>query len=367
MKKQKVLLIADSNMSLSGVPVVFMSIVKQLQDKYCFDIIVLKDNDMFFEKEFLSYGGKVFSFNCPKPDNFFKKLYWLTIKYPNEVKKFLKNKISLNEYAILHSFHEGFSYPFIKEAKNAGITKRILHVCSASSAYPAKKTIKQRLLNSYQRKAMDYCTDIIFVSNQALSLNDYKGKGKVLYSYYDNERCDQIIKCKHDNLVLTQIGTFSKRKNQMFSLSVLKNVIKDIPSAKLIIVGKELEQGYLNLMEEYIMDNCLQNNVLFYKPDFDKTLLISETSYILYPSIMESFGLVLIESQSNGVHCFANKNLPEDTDMGNVDFLMLDTKTWADKIIDFYKQNKNKRKEPINKNRFDVKQFKATLEAIYNH
>ena len=41
---KKILLIADSNMSLSGVPVVYMSIVRQLHSEYTFDIIVLKDN-----------------------------------------------------------------------------------------------------------------------------------------------------------------------------------------------------------------------------------------------------------------------------------------------------------------------------------
>ena len=69
-RMKNVLLIADSNMSLSGVPVVFMSIVRNLHKEYHFDIIVLKDNDMYFEKEFLSYGGKIFRFQFNKPSGF---------------------------------------------------------------------------------------------------------------------------------------------------------------------------------------------------------------------------------------------------------------------------------------------------------
>ena len=364
---KKVLLIADSNMSLSGVPVVFMSIVRQLHKEYSFDIIVLKDNDMYFEKEFLSYGGKVIRFKCEKPDSFFSKLKWLLFTYPREVKSFLNKNIDLKEYSVIHSFHEGFSFPFLKAAKKAGVKNRILHICSAKSAYPLEKTFSQSLFNWYQKKAMRCCSNIVFVSQRSLELNDYKNKGVVLYNIYDESKFSKIAQCNHNNIVLTQIATYSFRKNQLFSLEVLKLIKKTIPSVKLNIVGKELEEGYLDKMNKYIADNELNSNVVFCGNLIDRNELNKDTSYLIYPSTMESFGLVLIESQACGIHCFANKGIPNDADMGNVDFIELDVRLWADSIVNYFIQNGNKRKEPINKEKFSQSQFKQTLSTLYKN
>lgn len=365
MEKKKVLLVADSNMSLSGVPVVFMSIVRLLSDEYQFDIIVLKDNDMYFEKEFLTYGGKVFRFNCPKPNNFFKKFFWLTTKYYKTVKSFLNKDIDLKQYTAIHSFHEGFSYPFLKEAMRAGVSKRILHICSAKSAYPKDKTFSQLMFDWYQKKAMKCCTNIAFVSQKSLELNNYKDKGVVLYNIYDENKFGEITECTHNNLVLTQIATFSSRKNQLFSLEVTKLIKKSYPNVILNIVGFEIEVGYLQKLKTFIEDNDLQENVIFLGNKADRIELNRQTSYMLYPSTMESFGLVLIESQACGIHCFANKDIPNDADMGNTDFIKLDATLWANSIINHFNKNGNSRKKPANKDKFSSSQFIATLKSLY--
>ena len=362
---KKILLIADSNMSLSGVPVVYMSIVRQLHEECTFDIIVLKDNDMFFEEEFLSYGGKVFRFNCPKPDNIFKKLGWLLFKYPKEVKKFFNKNLVLSEYSVIHSFNEGFSYPFFKESKRAGITKIILHICSAASSYPPRKDLSQFLFNSYQKKAKKICSNIVTVSQQSLKYVDYKNKGTVLYNIYDETKYGRIVDCAHNNLALTQIGTFSSRKNQLFSLEVVKKISETYPSVLLNIVGKEIETGYLNKMTDYIDKNNLNSNVKILNNKTDRIEMNRNTSYLIYPSTLESFGLVLIESQACGIHCFANKNIPNDADMGNVDFIGLNSTIWAKSIIEYYEKNGNSRKEPINTEKFSKEQFVKTLKRIY--
>ena len=363
---KKVLLIADSNMSLSGVPVVFMSIVRQLHQEYSFDIIVLKDNDMHFEKEFLSFGGKVFRFNYDKPESFFPKLGWLCSRYPKNVKKFLKQNVHLSDYCAIHSFHEGFSYPFFKEAKKAGVKNRILHICSAKSAYPLQKSFSQSMFNWYQKKAKKCCTNIAFVSQKSLEFNDYKNKGVVLYNIYDEDKFGEITECNHDNLVLTQIATFSSRKNQLFSLAVINEIKKEYPNVTLNIVGTEIESGYLQKMNDFIRDNNLQNNAKFLGNKVDRIELNKDTSFMLYPSTMESFGLVLIESQACGIHCFANKDIPNDADMGNTDFIELDVGLWANRIISYFKDNGNERKEPINKDKFSYDQFKKTIRGLYS-
>lgn len=367
MNKQKILLIADSDMSLSGVPVVFMSIAKALHKDITFDIIVLKDNDMYFEKEFLSLGGKVYRFNCPKPENPLKKIGWLLGKYPQAVRKFLGENINLKEYIAIHSFHEQFSYPFFKEAKKAGLKSIILHICSAGSAYPSKKTFNQRIVNWYQKKAKRCCSNLVFVSQRSMQYNNYKRKGVVLYNSYDKDKFGKIIESSHKNLVLTQIGTFSSRKNQLFSLEVIKAIKNRGQKVLLNIVGQELDPGYLEKMHAYIRENNLSDCVKFLEPKTDRIELNKSTSFIIYPSTLESFGLVLIESQASGIHCFANEALPHDADMGNIDFLELNAALWASRIIGYFAQHGNVRKKPLNCERFSNTQFIDVLRELYKY
>lgn len=362
---KKILLIADSNMSLSGVPVVFMSIVRLLSKEYQFDIVVFKDNDMYFEKEFLSYGGKVYRYHFHKPDNFLKKLVWIKYSYYKSVKKFIKDNIKLDEYTAIHSFQEDFSYPFLREAKKAGIKNRILHICSAASAYKIKKHLNRKLLDEYSKKAKKQSTHIAFVSQKSLELNDYKNRGVVVYNIYDEQKFGQITECVHDNLELTQIGTFSTRKNQLFSLEVVKRIKEDIPSVHLNIVGKEIDEGYLEKMNRYIKSNNLQKNVSILGTSTDRIELNKHTSYVLYPSTMESFGLILIESQASGIHCFANKEIPNDANMGNVDFLELNAELWSKSILKYFNRHHNSRKKPINAKKFSSDSFVNTIKKLY--
>ena len=199
-----------------------------------------------------------------------------------------------------------------------------------------------------------------------VQMNNYKNKGVVLYGIYD-QKFDEILKCNHSNLTLTQIGTFSSRKNQLFSIKLIKSISKIIKNAKLIIVGTEKEKGYLEKMSISVKEMGLENSVLIRGTSTNRIELSKETSYIIYPSVMDSFGLVLVESQASGLHCFASNTIPTDANMGNVDFLNLDVDKWTTEIINYFNKYGNERKLPINKNKFSSEQFRKTVLKLYSH
>ena len=363
---KKVLLIADSNMSLSGVPVVFMSIVRNLHDQYLFDIIIFKNNDMHFEKEFTSFGGKIYFFNCPKPKSLIKKIFWIFFIFRREAKKYLRRNINLKNYDIVHSFQESMAFPFLQEAKKLGIKKRILHFNSPDSAYKNGYSIKSMPYNYHRSESISASTDLVFVSKPSLVRvgKGYKIKKHLIYNTF-NAVTDGLIKCKTAQLHLLQIGTFSSRKNQLFSLSVLKQLILKQKDAKLFFVGKENENGYLQKMKNYISNNGLSDNVIFLPYDYDKKAIFEDTSYLLFPSKKESFGLVLLEAQSCGIHCFSSNTIPTDADVGNIDFLNLNINDWANTILNYFLQNANLRKNPINIERFQAKTFVNNFKDLY--
>ena len=54
---------------------------------------------------------------------------------------------------------------------------------------------------------------------------------------------------RQDELVVTQIGTYSENKNQLFSIAVIKELKNMYPKAKLNIIGAEREKGYFSKIQ----------------------------------------------------------------------------------------------------------------------
>lgn len=352
-------------MSLSGVPVVFMSIVRSLSDKFTFDIVVLDDKDMYFQKEFLSYGGHIFSFLYPKPKGFLKKILWFFVGYKRKAVIFIKNNIDISKYCAIHTFSGEFGSVLFRYTRKRNDIKKIFHVCSAQSVYKSKSTLKNLFWNINFRNVYKYADKVLYVSKAALKYAKDKAKSDVLYNVYDEDKFCKIDKCLHDNISLTQIGTFSSRKNQLFSLKIVNLLKESFPNIKLNIVGKEIEPGYHSKLVEYIKRLSLDNNVVFYDDKADRVLINKDTSYVLYPSLQDSFGLVLIESQASGIHCFASDTIPQDADMGNIDFLPLQELVWSERIKEFFLKNGNNRIVPTELNKFSKNNFKNKLLAIY--
>ena len=67
---KNVLLIAANGLSKTGVPTYIMNIVRNLSNVYCFDIVTFNDDD-YYKKEFLSYGGNIYNFKHKKVNNKF--------------------------------------------------------------------------------------------------------------------------------------------------------------------------------------------------------------------------------------------------------------------------------------------------------
>ena len=364
MDKKRILIIADSNLSNSGVPMVFMSIVRSLKNEFIFDVVITSDDDMFYKDEFLSYGGKIFLFNRKMPKNKLKKMKWLVFDLKKLVKTFCDENIKMENYYALHSFDEMFSSTFFCVAKSKNVKYRIVHICAAFRAYKNKSNLKQYLFEYDRRKTFRLCTSIACSSDSTLKLNNYRKKGITLYRTYNEAQFPGVIECAHSNLVLTQIGTFSSRKNQLFSLEILDIIKKTFPDVVLNIVGKEMEEGYESKMDDFIELHYLKDNVRFLGTSPNRIDLSKATSFIIHPSTMEGSGNVLVESQVCGIHCFASNTLPEGYDLGNVDFLFLDLNLWSEKIIDYFIKNNNSRKAPINAEKFSLNHFKNILHTM---
>lgn len=362
--KKRVLIIANSNMSNSGVPKVYMTMVRLLQHKYTFDLVIYDESDMYYQDEFLSYGGKIILFKQRKPRTLLLKLRWFLFDHKKEVIDFLNKQLDLSSYYAIHSFDENFSHYYFQEAKKKGVQFLIVHLCSAYLNYKQKLTLKKIIINHSFKKTLKYSTCIACCSSSVLRRHNYKDKGVVLRRTYNESDSNTILDCESKNLVLTQIGTFSGRKNQLFSIKVLSKIKSIIPGAVLNFVGKEIEEGYEAKMETLIKQANLQDSVFFLGTSPDKNELYRQTTFIIHPAIMEGFNNVLLEAQAVGIHCFASNTLPREPELGNAEFLKLDDSLWAEKIINVFNRLGSSRKEPTNLLLHSNNNFRDTIEKM---
>ena len=170
------------------------------------------------------------------------------------------------------------------------------------------------------------------------------------------------------------IGRLVFYKNVEVILHAWSIVIKKIPDAKLIIAGDGPNKGSL---EELVKKLNMTQNIIFmgYVTIEQKSKLLAESNALLFPSTMEGFGLVMLESfQQN--RPVITSNIPPMSDIienNKTGFLIKpnDEKEWAEKIISIIKypeiSNKMGREgNKVLKEKYNQELFYKNLLKMYS-
>ena len=340
--KKKVLMISCKGLGNGGVQAVIMGIVRRLSYKYTFDIVLFTDDKGYYEDEFLKYGGKIYRITSNNNGNIIRKKI-VNAFFSKQLYKEILNIIKLNgPYCAIHCNNYYESAFCLLAATKCGIPVRIAHVHDIMHH-------SNFIIELYRRKRLkiinQYATHKIGCSEAAcISMFGTNSGAKVMMNAYNNHRFDPLrfTNSKSENLTLIQIGNFSHKKNQLFSIHVFYELLKKYPSAKLWFVGFDVE-GYKDKMEMEIQRLNLKNNVELLPHDADTPSLLSKAHIALVPSLFEGFGIVAVESQAMGVHCFASDALPKSTDAGGCTYLALSlgVDEWAKQIDLWYQTNKD--------------------------
>ena len=111
------------------------------------------------------------------------------------------------------------------------------------------------------------------------------------------------------------------------------------------IVEISVDINYRNviLLEEKICENGLQNEVILLGNRDDVPQILGAFDGMIFPSLSEGFGGVVLESQLVGVPVVASNMVPAFTDMGigMVKYISLNEtpKEWAEQIIQFFSKD----------------------------
>lgn len=125
-----------------------------------------------------------------------------------------------------------------------------------------------------------------------------------LFSQTINQQQKNQVKQKYQlpDVFLLCVGTIENRKNQLLIIKSLQFLPNNV---QVVLVGKQTK--YVKILNQYILENQLQNRVLFLQSvDFTDLPSIYQLAKIfIYPSFFEGFGIPILEALNCGVPVIA--------------------------------------------------------------
>lgn len=342
----------------AGVEHVMMDIVRNLSDKFHFDMLLFTKEVCFFEPEFLKYGTVFRIPNYEGTSSFRNRMdfYIRFFRIYKGVKKILKEN---GPYDVIHCHNYFEAAPCLTAAYHCGVPVRVSH---SHNKIPRNHFILEFynivyrfLINRYatnkagcSREAADY----LFGKNKGISVPNAIDLNKFNVSNYPKQ------KIKHSFI---HVGRFGEQKNQLFLLDIFKEIQKKWTDATLKLVGGENDENKALLQQK--TEKLRLNNVYFLAHDSDVPALLAQSEYMIFPSKFEGFGLALAEAQAMKVKCFASDVIPKDSDIGLCKYISLNKSAqyWANEI---FKAEKEPVKNP-DTYRIDLISYADKIKSIY--
>jgi len=361
MKKIRILHYGLSS-NMGGIEIYINELQKLIDKKsFQFDFLVTTFETPCFYKELLD-SGSIFHRITPRKQSFLQNY--------ND----LKEVFTSGNYDILHYHVNTLSYiqPVLIALQSG--CKVIVHSHSAGASSNGITKFLHKV-NSY--RLVNRNVQRVSVSNLA---------GKWLFGNHSNfEIINNGIDTKRfrydfvkrselrnslglgNSFVIGHIGTFIKVKNHEFLLKIFERLKIKKPDAKLMLIGK----GYLepNIKRKVKMAG-LSDSVLFLGRRTDIPELLSAMDVFVLPSLYEGLGMVLIEAQASGLHCFTSADVvpyeAKVTDLLDYIPLSKSVQEWAERILMFKDGYKRKNtQDDIIKAGYDIQDNAKWLENFY--
>ena len=291
------------------------------------------------------------------------------IIYNYRLYKFLKE----HKYDIAHINSGAFFFTFfcVITCKLSGIKRIVVHSHNTPNAKVYKR-ILIKILNPLYRKLTNVhlsCSknaikslftkddDVIIIKN-GIDTNKYKFN-KSLRKKYRNEL--NI----NNKIVYGHIGRFDKQKNHDFLIDIFYELQKEQDAVLLLIGNGKLEKE----IKEKVKKLNIEDKVLFLGFRSDVNKLLNAIDILLFPSLYEGFGNVVIEAQTSGIPVFVSSGVPYE---GNISsnyhkIITFNADDWKKEIMNIKidtDSRVNAYKNTI-KYGYDIRDTSKELEKIY--
>jgi glycosyltransferase involved in cell wall biosynthesis len=155
------------------------------------------------------------------------------------------------------------------------------------------------------KKADGYIAVSDYVGKQTQKYLNFYFDYTTIYNSVDTDKFSMSNLASVEENTLLFVGTVCEKKGVRQLVQAMPLIKKELPSIKLKIVGRDLIDKNGKSFTEYLktyINNDLKNNIeiLGPVPHVDIPNYIAKTHICVFPSHMESFGLVLLEALMMG-------------------------------------------------------------------
>lgn len=256
--------------------------------------------------------------------------------------------IKKGNFDIIHSHMSYVNFYVLFIGKILGVKVRINHYHNVFHA----KGVKKQFIAFCNKLCDRFSTLNIFCSD---AVKEYFGKTRhnslVLYNivkldeFQFNKEYREILREKYNisksEIVIGNIGRFTKQKNQIFILEIFLKMRENNRNLKLMLCGDGEDR---EIIERFILKYGLSDSVILTGNTSEVHKMYSAMDVFLFPSIFEGLGLTFLEAQLNGLPCIGSDVLPKEVIVSrNVKLLNLQENkiVWCDTIDDLMRSREN--------------------------
>lgn len=351
-----------NRMGYGGIEAFLMNLYRNIdRKKVQFDFAVHTKKKGEYDKEIKKLGGNIYYFTSRK-DNLFE--------YYKDWNNFLKN--NAKNYSTIHMHVSSLTtiMPLVL-AKKYNIKNRIIHAHNTfqkGKIHKILSNINKKRIRKYATKLFACSTEAgnyVYGNNNYENINNGIDLEKYKFNIEKRKYKRKELNIKSDETVYINIGRLTEEKNQVYLLSIFKEIYKHDNKSKLFIIGK----GKLkSKIENEIKEMHLEEQVILLEGRSDIPEILQAVDIFLLPSLYEGLPVVAIEAQASGLKCFISKNVSPEVKLSNlVDFL--DINKSPKEIAEYILKNKSyerNNKIDINLEKYDiVKIVEYLLKNIY--
>lgn len=255
-----------------------------------------------------------------------------------------------SKYDIAHCHVPNNAFVTLRACQRAGVGVRIIHShLNTSSDNAAHRLRNAPLIALGKRFANAYsaCSDeagrYLFgnspfeLINNGICLDDYA------YSVNDRQVLRTELGISENAPVIGCVGRFVKQKNYSFAIDVFASYVKDVPEARMVILGGGDEH---RTVEDKITSLGLSGKVFLPGIRSDVARFYSVFDVFFMPSLYEGLPISAVEAQASGLRCVFSTGVPSESDItGSGRFVGLDRPSaeWESALVDALAQGRDYR------------------------
>jgi glycosyltransferase involved in cell wall biosynthesis len=362
-------------MNRGGAESMIMNYYRNIdRSKIQFDFLVHRKEKAAFDDEIEQLGGKIYRLNPINP--FFPSAYY------KQLRGFFKKN---NQYTVVHSHLNTFSYFPLKIAEECNIPVRIAHAhiainkVSFSSVLLGKENLKESLKKivklQLKKKISKHTThpfacgelagNWLYNSNAPYTImNNAIDAKKFIYNTAIREAYRNKL-ALNNSFVLGHVGRFNSQKNHIYLIEIFKEVEKLYSNSKLLLVG----DGHLqDTIKKMVKELNLIDKVIFLGTRKDVAEIYQAVDAFVFPSFYEGLPVTLIEAQAAGLPVFVSNTITNEVNLTNlITSLPITTspKKWAEKIVDYKNFTRQNMYDAIRKENYDIHTNAQKISSFY--